>query len=114
MGGDDIDKARSVLDEAIAGWQPSRMTQPFVAVSELADSSVNPAVRLWVNAGDYWGVHFDTIRNGEEALRCRRHQHSFRRWTCIRTRVDLADRAFVLTFVGVRLPVGLNAPPSGA
>ena len=34
---------------------------PFVAVSELADSSVNFVVRLWVEAGDYWGVHFDTI-----------------------------------------------------
>ena len=33
--------------------------EPFVAVSELADSSVNFAVRAWVNAPDYWGVYFD-------------------------------------------------------
>jgi len=32
---------------------------PFVAVSELGDSSVNFAVRAWVNAPDYWGVFFD-------------------------------------------------------
>lgn len=32
---------------------------PFVAVSELGDSSVNFAVRAWVKAEDYWGVFFD-------------------------------------------------------
>jgi small conductance mechanosensitive channel len=35
--------------------------KPFVAVSELADSSVNIISRAWVNSGDYWGVYFDTI-----------------------------------------------------
>ena len=30
-----------------------------VAVAELADSSVNFAVRPWVNAADYWDVFFD-------------------------------------------------------
>jgi small conductance mechanosensitive channel len=34
---------------------------PFVAVSELADSSVNFIVRAWVANDDYWGVHFDMI-----------------------------------------------------
>ena len=33
--------------------------EPFVAVSELGDSSVNFAVRAWVKAPDYWGVFFD-------------------------------------------------------
>ena len=31
---------------------------PQIAVSELADSSVNFVVRPWVNAGDYWDVRF--------------------------------------------------------
>ncbi len=31
----------------------------FIALSELADSSVNFVVRAWVNAEDYWGVFFD-------------------------------------------------------
>ncbi len=35
--------------------------QPFVAVSELADSSVNFVVRAWVKSPDYWGVYFDTL-----------------------------------------------------
>ena len=30
----------------------------FIAVSELADSSVNFAVRAWVASADYWGVYF--------------------------------------------------------
>ncbi len=34
---------------------------PFVVVSELADSSVNFTVRLWVNSADYWDVYFSTI-----------------------------------------------------
>jgi len=33
----------------------------FVAVSELADSSVNFVVRAWVKSSDYWGVYFDTL-----------------------------------------------------
>ena len=34
---------------------------PFVAVSELADSSVNFTFRAWVKNEDYWDVYFDTI-----------------------------------------------------
>ena len=33
---------------------------PFIAVSALADSSVNFALRVWTKASDYWGVFFDT------------------------------------------------------
>jgi small conductance mechanosensitive channel len=33
---------------------------PTVAVSELADSSVNFVVRPWAKTADYWGVFFDT------------------------------------------------------
>jgi len=31
----------------------------FIAVKELADSSVNFTVRAWVEAADYWGVFFE-------------------------------------------------------
>ena len=44
--------------------EDSRILQdpaPFVAVKELADSSVNFVVRVWVKSPDYWGVNFDTI-----------------------------------------------------
>ena len=33
--------------------------EPFIAVSELADSSVNLVVRVWAEAANYWGIYFD-------------------------------------------------------
>ena len=66
---DDIDKARKVLDGLIAA--DSRILkdpEPFVAVSELADSSVNFVVRVWANAGDYWGIYFDMIESVKKAF----------------------------------------------
>lgn len=32
---------------------------PFVGITELADSSVNLAVRAWVHSNDYWNLCFD-------------------------------------------------------
>lgn len=37
--------------------------EPFVAVKELADSSVNLVARAWVKRQNYWGVYFATIEN---------------------------------------------------
>ena len=34
---------------------------PFVAVSELGDSSVNFTTRAWVKTADYWNVYFEQI-----------------------------------------------------
>lgn len=41
---------------------------PFVGVSELADSSVNFAVRPWANVDDYWDVYFDINEQVKNAL----------------------------------------------
>ena len=41
---------------------------PTVNVSELADSSINFAVRPWCNTEDYWTVYFDVTENTKEAL----------------------------------------------
>ncbi len=41
---------------------------PLVAVSELADSSVNLAVRPWSTVEDYWDVYFETLEKGKVAL----------------------------------------------
>ena len=57
---DDIDKARDIITDILS--KDERVLKdpaPQVAVSELADSSVNFVARAWVNAGDYWGVVFD-------------------------------------------------------
>lgn len=57
---DDLDKVRETIKELIAA--DDRILDepaPKIAVSELADSSVNFVVRPWVNSADYWGVMFD-------------------------------------------------------
>lgn len=41
---------------------------PKIAVSELADSSVNLVVRPWVNNANYWPSRFELIRKIKEAL----------------------------------------------
>jgi small conductance mechanosensitive channel len=58
--GDDVDKAYEVLDRLIAADDRIlKDPEPFRALIELADSSVNIVVRCWVNAGDFWGVYFN-------------------------------------------------------
>lgn len=42
--------------------------EPQIAVSELADSSVNLVVRPWVKKDDYWEVRFDLTRKIKEAF----------------------------------------------
>ncbi len=60
--GDDLLKAKNILTEIVnADSRIHKDPAPFIAVSELADSSVNFVVRVWANAGDYWGIHFDMI-----------------------------------------------------
>ena len=58
---DDIDKARAIILDILQN--DSRVLKdpvPVALLSELADSSVNFAVRAWANAGDYWDVYFET------------------------------------------------------
>jgi len=57
---DDIKKAQDILRE-LANSDDRILKDPeiLIAVSELADSSVNFVVRPWVKSGDYWAVKFD-------------------------------------------------------
>lgn len=57
--GDSYDKAKKLLFELIA--KDSRILpkpEPFVALSKLAESSVDIVVRVWVKSGDFWGVFY--------------------------------------------------------
>ncbi|MBT8447150.1 MAG: mechanosensitive ion channel [Gammaproteobacteria bacterium] len=57
---DDLKKAKAILEEIIAADDRVMSDpQPVIAVLELADSSVNFAVRPWVSASDYWALKFD-------------------------------------------------------
>ncbi len=59
---DDLKLAKSTLEEILESDERILKDPPtLVAVSELADSSVNFTVRAWVKSPDYWGVYFDTI-----------------------------------------------------
>ncbi len=61
---DDIDKAKNLIKSLIeADKRILKDPEPFIAVSELADSSVNFVVRVWANAADYWGIFFDMTEN---------------------------------------------------
>ncbi|WP_425392856.1 mechanosensitive ion channel family protein [Ekhidna sp.] len=58
--GDSTEKTRETLMELInADDRILKDPEPFIAVAELADSSVNFTVRLWVEAGNYWPLKFD-------------------------------------------------------
>jgi small conductance mechanosensitive channel len=59
---DDLKLAKQTLEDILN--EDERILKdpaPFVAVSELADSSVNFVTRSWVKSADYWGVYFDTM-----------------------------------------------------
>jgi small conductance mechanosensitive channel len=63
--GDSTEKAESILRDLIQleARILEEPAEPFIAVSELADNSVNLTMRTWVRAEDYWAVYFDMNRN---------------------------------------------------
>lgn len=56
---DDIKKAKALLEEIVTS-NPLVLSDPAptIGVLELGDSSVNFAVRPWVNTADYWNAYF--------------------------------------------------------
>ena len=58
--GDDTEKTKTVLMQIInEDKRILKDPEPFIAISELADSSVNFVVRVWADSGDYWPIYFD-------------------------------------------------------
>jgi small conductance mechanosensitive channel len=63
----DLKEVRSILEDIVS--KDGRILKDpahQIAVSELADNSVNFVFRLWVNSADYWDVFFDaneTVKN---------------------------------------------------
>ena len=61
--GEDVDRVREKLlalfraDARIL--QDPEASRPFVGLNELADSSVNLIIRVWVKNADYWDVFFE-------------------------------------------------------
>jgi small conductance mechanosensitive channel len=60
----DLSHVKSVLESILADEERIlKDPAPTIGVLELADNSVNFAVRPWVNAADYWSVYFDLHAN---------------------------------------------------
>jgi small conductance mechanosensitive channel len=57
---EDLDKVKRVINEVLAA-EPRLLDEPapLVGLLKLGDSSVDFAVRPWVNKSDYWPVFFD-------------------------------------------------------
>ena len=63
---DDIKTAKDALEHVVTSdARILKDPKPSIAVSALADSSVNLVCRPWVKPDDYWDVYFDTIENGK-------------------------------------------------
>lgn len=65
----DIKQTKSVLLNVLTN-HPKVINEPAptVNVTELADSSINFAVRPWCKVEDYWTVYFDVTEQTKEAL----------------------------------------------
>jgi len=66
---DDMLTAKNALKKMMDN--DSRVIQDennLIAISELADSSVNIFYRAFIKTGDYWACYFDTIEQGKVAL----------------------------------------------
>ncbi|MGB0497331.1 MAG: mechanosensitive ion channel family protein [Rubricella sp.] len=65
----DLKKAETILRELIdADDRIHQNPEPFVKVTNLGDSSVDFTVRVWCDAGDYWGIKFDMTRAAKDAF----------------------------------------------
>ncbi|MDG5490686.1 mechanosensitive ion channel family protein [Psychroserpens sp. SPM9] len=65
----DIKQTKEVFSQVLAAHpKVLKDPAPTIAVSELADSSINFVVRPWCNAEDYWAVYFDVTEQTKEAL----------------------------------------------
>ena len=66
---DDLGRAGETIERVLQA-EPRVLTEPAptVAVSELADCSVNFVVRPWCASADYWATRFDLTRKLKEEL----------------------------------------------
>ncbi|WP_422356004.1 mechanosensitive ion channel family protein [Roseivirga pacifica] len=66
---ENIKDARKILMSVMTA-HPKALAEPapFVGVTELADSSINLAVRPWCHPDDYWDVYFEVLEECKEQL----------------------------------------------
>ena len=66
---DDLDKTREAIRSVLSkDGRILHEPEPTIGVLDLADSSVDFAVRPWVKTDDYWDVRFDTLESLKKRL----------------------------------------------
>lgn len=66
----DIKKTKSVLTGIVEQTEKVlKDPAPMVVLTNLGDSSINFAIRAWVNTGDYWDAYFEMIEKVPVRLR---------------------------------------------
>ncbi len=66
---DDIDQAKKVLKDIVdADTRFHTEPAPLIAVSELADSSVNILVRAWTNSEHYWDIYYEMFEKVKKSF----------------------------------------------
>ena len=66
--GDDLEKVKQIIHELLAADERVLDDpEPWVAVSNLGDSSVDFVVRPWVKGEDYWNFKYDFTQSIKEA-----------------------------------------------
>jgi len=66
---DNIARAKTIIEDIIR--EDSRLLtdpEPTIMLVELGESSIDIAVRPWVNTGDYWTARADLLQNIKEAF----------------------------------------------
>ena len=68
--GESVEKARKLILDVFKEHERilQEPAEPFVALSAMADSSVNLAARVWVKGENYWPVFFETNEKVYEAM----------------------------------------------
>ena len=84
--GSDLKAAEQVLREVIEAEERIQAdpAEPFVAVTNLGDSSVDFTIRVWCRSDDYWTLKFDLLRRVKEAFDARGIEIPFPTTTIVR------------------------------
>ncbi|MGR3485560.1 MAG: mechanosensitive ion channel family protein [Paracoccaceae bacterium] len=67
-GADLSDARTAILETIMADPRAMHDPEPFIQVTNLGDFSVDVMVRVWCQAGDFWGFKTDMTRAVKEAL----------------------------------------------
>ncbi len=66
---DDIGTAMGIIQDTLrADARVHKNPDVFTGVVAHGDSAVDIVTRVWCDAGDYWGIYFDAMKNVKEAF----------------------------------------------